>query len=117
MTDAPPRTFDRSRLRLGVVLAVIAGALAFLVIKGLDNATTYFKNADEAVAQRQSLGTHRFRLQGTVVPGSVRQQGDTVARAHRSLREVGTRRSGPSEKAMHGLGESEEGRGRYLETT
>ena len=74
-----PRHFDRSRLRLGIVVAVICGALAFLVIQGLGNATTYFRNADEAMAQRDELGTRRLRLQGTVVPGSVRTAGDEVA--------------------------------------
>ncbi len=73
------RHFDRSRLRLGVVIAAVCGALAFLVIQGLDNATTYFRNADEAMAQRDDLGTRRLRLQGTVVPGSVRTSGDEVA--------------------------------------
>src|SRR4051794_1616442 len=79
--EAPPgrRRFDRGRLRLGIVLAVICGALAFLVIQGLDNATTFFKNADEAVAQRDALGSKRFRLQGTVVAGSVRELGNDVA--------------------------------------
>jgi cytochrome c-type biogenesis protein CcmE len=72
------RRFERSRLRLGIVIAVICGALAFLVLKGLGNATTYFYNADEAVARRTELADDRFRLQGTVVPGSVRQIGDDV---------------------------------------
>lgn len=48
------------------VLGVVAVALGFLVFKGLSDATLYFRNADEAVAQRESLGTKRFRLQGTV---------------------------------------------------
>lgn len=73
------RRFERSRLRLGLVLAVICGALAFLVLQGLGNATTYFYNADEALARRADLGDDRFRLQGTVVPGSVRPEGDGVA--------------------------------------
>ncbi|MGI9119994.1 MAG: cytochrome c maturation protein CcmE [Acidimicrobiales bacterium] len=73
------RSFDRSRLRLGIVIAVVCGALVFLLLQGLGNATTYFRNADEALAQRQELGTSRFRLQGTVVPGSVRQTSDDVA--------------------------------------
>jgi cytochrome c-type biogenesis protein CcmE len=76
--DGAPR-FDRSRLRLGLVIAVICGALAFLVLQGLGNATTYFYNVDEAVARRGDLGDDRFRLQGTVVPGSVRQAADEVA--------------------------------------
>lgn len=72
------RRFDPSRLRLGIVIAVICGALAFLVLQGLGNATTYFYNADEAVERRDELGDDRFRLQGTVVPASVRQSGEQV---------------------------------------
>jgi len=72
------RTFQRSRLRLGLVIAVVAGAIAFLLLQGLGSATTYFRNADEAVADRSALGTDRFRLQGTVVEGSRRQVGETV---------------------------------------
>jgi cytochrome c-type biogenesis protein CcmE len=48
------------------VLGVVLVALGVLVYKGLSDATLYFRNADEAVAQRESLGTKRFRLQGTV---------------------------------------------------
>lgn len=57
--------------RLLVVIAVIVAAMGFLVVKGLGDATTYFKNVDEAVAERDELGTRRFRLQGTVVEGSL----------------------------------------------
>ena len=66
------------KLRLVVVLALVAGAMAFLLVKGLGDATVFFKNADEAVAERDDLGTKRFRLQGTVVPDSVEQAGDAV---------------------------------------
>lgn len=72
------RTFQRNRLRLGLVIAAVAGAIAFLLLQGLGSATTYFRNADEAVADRSDLGTDRFRLQGTVVEGSRRQVGETV---------------------------------------
>jgi cytochrome c-type biogenesis protein CcmE len=64
--------------RLAVVLAVILGAIAFLVVQGLGNATTFFRNADEAVAHRESLGTKRFRLQGVVKPGSIKEDGTAL---------------------------------------
>ena len=73
------RRYDPARLRLGIVIALICGALAFLVLQGLGQAATYFYNADEALAQRADLDDQRFRLQGTVVPGSVRQSGEEVA--------------------------------------
>ena len=79
--DGPKRGgwyFDRSRLRLGIVIGLICGAMAYLLMQGLDDATLYFRNADEAVELRDELGTKRFRLQGTVVPGSVEQVGTGV---------------------------------------
>lgn len=61
-----------------VVLAVALVALGALVFKGLSDATLYFRNADEAVAQRDDLGSRRFRLQGTVV-GEPERVGDSVS--------------------------------------
>lgn len=57
--------------RAYVSLAAIIGAIGFLVFQGLGNATEYFKTTEEAVAQQESLGTKRFRLEGTVVDGTV----------------------------------------------
>jgi cytochrome c-type biogenesis protein CcmE len=54
---------------------VVLAALGFLVFRGLGNATVYFKTADEAVRDRSSLGTHRFRVEGTVVGGTIKQDG------------------------------------------
>jgi cytochrome c-type biogenesis protein CcmE len=65
--------------RLWLAGAVVVAALAFLLVQGLGNATMYFRTADEAVAQRETLGGRRFRIQGDVVAGSVRQSGDVVA--------------------------------------
>ena len=77
---APPRTAAAAtRRRLWLAGGVVIAALAFLVVQGLGNATLYFRTADEAVAQRESLGTRRFRIEGNVVPGSVRQSGEEVA--------------------------------------
>jgi cytochrome c-type biogenesis protein CcmE len=74
-SSAPPRRggwyLDRSRLRLGIVIGLIAGALSFLLLQGLGQATMYFYNADEAVERRESLGERPFRLQGVVLPGSL----------------------------------------------
>lgn len=67
-----------NRRRLWVAGGLIVAALLFLVIQGLGNATLYFRTADEAVAQRESLGDRRFRIQGDVLPGSVQQYGEQV---------------------------------------
>jgi cytochrome c-type biogenesis protein CcmE len=53
---------------------VIAGAVSFLLFQGLSNATEYFKTADQAVADKASLGGRQFRIEGTVV-NDVRQSG------------------------------------------
>ncbi|MGI9033614.1 MAG: cytochrome c maturation protein CcmE [Acidimicrobiales bacterium] len=68
-----------SRRRLWLGGAVVVAALGFLVFQGLGNATVYFRTADEAVAQRRSLGTRRLRVEGTVVGGSVVQSAGNVA--------------------------------------
>jgi len=67
-----------TRRRLWLAGAVVLGALGFLVFQGLGNATLYFRTADEAVAQRGQLGERRFRIEGDVVDGSVRQNGNDV---------------------------------------
>lgn len=65
-------------MRLWVAGSVIVVVLGFLVVQGLGNATLYFRTVDEASAQRDELGSRRFRIQGDVVPGSVRSTDDGV---------------------------------------
>lgn len=78
--SAPPaRHRDLDRRRAWLAGAVILAALGFLLVRGLDDATVYFKTADEAVAGRAALGDRRFRIEGVVVAGSVREVGDQVA--------------------------------------
>jgi cytochrome c-type biogenesis protein CcmE len=78
--DLTPRTSADQAVRrrrgpgrwIGIaVLVVVVGFASLAVVRALDDATLFFRNADEAVAQRDELGTSRFRLQGLVVPGSV----------------------------------------------
>ena len=73
---APP-VRKPSRLRYVVAGVVVLGALAFLLLR-LGDATVYFRTADEAVAQREEIGDRRFRIEGVVVPGSVREVADGV---------------------------------------
>ena len=76
VTTRRPRQTKRGRIIVSSVVAL--AAIGFLVSKGLGSATVYFKTADEAVAQRQSLGTRRFRIEGTVQVGSIRQDQGTL---------------------------------------
>ena len=76
---APPTVrVGGSKSRTAFALAIIAIALGFVLFKGLGNATLYFRTAKEAVDQRASLGTRRFRIEGVVLPGSVKPVGETV---------------------------------------
>lgn len=83
--DLSPRTSDadrpgarrRANPLVWLVLAVVVVGLGFVVANGLSGATLYFRNADEAVAERDDLGTRRFRLQGLVVDDAV-TEGDVV---------------------------------------
>jgi cytochrome c-type biogenesis protein CcmE len=78
-TPRSPRRRRTTRRRWApfAILAVVVLGIGALVYKGLNDATLYFRNADEAVAQRDELGTKRFRLQGTVV-GEPSHDGDVV---------------------------------------
>jgi len=72
---APPargpraRATLRSRARLLVAIVVVLGAIGYLLYEGLGNAAVYFRTADQAVAQKATLGTRRFRIEGTVDTG------------------------------------------------
>lgn len=80
--DLTPRTAaprGRRGLVASLVLVAVVGALAFIAVKALGEASLFFYNADEAVEQRADLGTDRFRLQGTVIDGTVDETDDGVA--------------------------------------
>ncbi len=66
-----------SRRRQIIAGVVIVAALVFLAVQGLSNATIYFKTADQAVADKASLGTKPFRIEG-MVDNDVTQVGQTV---------------------------------------
>jgi cytochrome c-type biogenesis protein CcmE len=75
----PPRAraLLGSRARLLVTIVVIVGAIGYLLYQGLGNAAVYFRTADQAVAQKATLGSKRFRIEGTVQP-NLRTVGEGV---------------------------------------
>jgi cytochrome c-type biogenesis protein CcmE len=79
----------RHRLRYAVVAAVLLGAFAFLLAKGLGGSLDYFETVDQALSQQAQLGGRTFRLEGLVVPGSVVRSASGVdfvaAGAHRRV--------------------------------
>lgn len=76
-TAGPARTRRQRPIGVYLVLVAIVLGLGFVVLQALGGATLYFRNVDEAVAQRESLGDRRFRLQG-LVRDDVGTDGDDV---------------------------------------
>ncbi len=64
--------------RAALLFLAVAAVLGFFAVRSLGASTVYFKTADEAVRDKQSLGTHRFRIEGTVLGGTVRQAGNNT---------------------------------------
>jgi cytochrome c-type biogenesis protein CcmE len=60
------RAWLGSRRRQVVAAVIILGAIGYLAFQGLTNATEYFLTTKQAVAQRASLGTKPFRIEGNV---------------------------------------------------
>ncbi len=54
------------------VFVLLAAALVFLLVEGLGSSLDYFDTVNQAYAHRATLGTSTFRLEGTVMPGSIR---------------------------------------------
>jgi cytochrome c-type biogenesis protein CcmE len=76
-TEAPRRA--RSRRPVYVVAAVVCVvAVGALVFMGLRGNIVYYRTVSEAVSERASRGTDRFRLAGAVVPGSVEETAEGV---------------------------------------
>jgi cytochrome c-type biogenesis protein CcmE len=67
----PPARRRKMSRRVLVVFALLVVALVFLLVEGLGSSLDYFDTVDQALAHKTSLGTQTFRLEGTVVPGSI----------------------------------------------
>ena len=62
------RAFLGSRRRQVVAALVIGGAVSFVLVEGLGNATEYYKTVPQALADKAKLGTSQFRIMGEVDP-------------------------------------------------
>lgn len=79
--DTPVVSSRRGARRWGAIaiLVVLVGAVGFVAYQARD-AALFYRNADEAVAQKASLGTKRFRLQGVVIGQPHRGAGNEPTR-------------------------------------
>lgn len=62
------------KVRIYGVIGIVAVVLGFVVIQGLGSATMYFREVDQALAERNDIGTRRFRIEGIVVEGSIEKR-------------------------------------------
>jgi len=67
----PPVKAKGHLVRYVVVGLVLVGALVFLLVKGLGSALDFYLPADQAIAQRSTLGDRTFNVEGVVAPGSI----------------------------------------------
>jgi cytochrome c-type biogenesis protein CcmE len=73
-SPTPPPSRRRPRRVPYIVAAVLCVvAVAALLFLGLRGNIVYFRTVSEAVKTRQTEGTHRFRLAGAVLPGSIHE--------------------------------------------
>lgn len=63
----------RNRSLTIALLALIVGVLGVVLYKGLTNALVYFYTVQQALADRSTLGSTTFRMEGVVVKGSIDQ--------------------------------------------
>jgi cytochrome c-type biogenesis protein CcmE len=68
----PARRRRHNRLRLGIVAAILIGAAVFLLVEGLGSSLDYFDTVHQALANKTTLGTSNLRVEGVVVPGSIK---------------------------------------------
>jgi cytochrome c-type biogenesis protein CcmE len=68
----------KRRLRFWIAGAVLLGAFGFLLAEGLSNSLNYFETVNQAVKMKSVLGTTTFRLEGNVVPGTIRRTSSGV---------------------------------------
>ncbi len=63
----------RAQLRMWLAAAAVIACIAYLLIQGMTNSLVYFHTVPGALAKRAQLGGSYFRLEGTVVKGSIRK--------------------------------------------
>ncbi len=69
--SAPPRPRRPARYLVAIGGCVVAVIAIIVLAVLLSENVVYFRTVSEAIRQRSSEGTSRFRIAGAVVPGSV----------------------------------------------
>jgi cytochrome c-type biogenesis protein CcmE len=75
----PPPARRRARYVAAAIVCGVVVVIAVVLVVVLADNVVYFRTVSEAVHDRRSLGTDRFRIAGAVVPGSVQQAATSTA--------------------------------------
>ncbi len=80
LTPVAPRPRKvRGQARFFLVVGLLCAAVALLLYKGLLSSLDYYDTVDYALAHRAQIGTTSFRLEGTVVKGTVHSTANGTA--------------------------------------
>ena len=60
------------QVKIGMAMVVVLSALAYLIYVGIQTGSMYFLSVSEFTAQRLQLGDKNIRINGNVLPGSVK---------------------------------------------
>jgi cytochrome c-type biogenesis protein CcmE len=72
-----PRRRRRNWPAVGLLAVALIG-ISVVLFQGLSSATSYYCTANEVGVKSGCSGTKRFRLEGTVVPGTIVNASDAV---------------------------------------
>jgi cytochrome c-type biogenesis protein CcmE len=67
----------RRPVKVGIALAVVAGALVLLLFAGFHSGATYYLEISEVKGRSAEVAGQRVRIAGTVLPGSIVWQPQT----------------------------------------
>ncbi len=60
------------QIKIGMAMVVVLSALAYLIYVGIQTGSMYFLSVSEFAAQRVQIGDKNVRINGNVLPGSVK---------------------------------------------
>ena len=60
------------QIKIGTAMVVVLSALAYLIYVGIQTGTMYFLSVSEFTAQQLQIGDKKIRINGNVLPGSVK---------------------------------------------
>jgi cytochrome c-type biogenesis protein CcmE len=75
LTTMRPKKAGSNRFRLIGAGLILTAFFILLLYQGFTHSIVYFRTASQAVAERQSLSTSTFQIEGTVVGNTIKYEG------------------------------------------